>query len=88
MCIPLHIIEQEMLDAHIDREGAREIESIMHAKDPRLVNRAHLKTDRKVLVYYNSSKQNERNEWVYIYINYCGNSGGRRRTHQGCSIGG
>lgn len=62
--IPRQVVTQELLDAHIDRESTRAMERVMKANAPNTINPERLPKGTHVFVYYKSSKQNERNEWI------------------------
>lgn len=62
--IPRSIVSEEILEAHIERESVRALERIMRSKSPDVIDPAQITPGTRVMVFHNSTKHTEPNEWV------------------------
>lgn len=62
--IPACMVSQEMIDAYISHESTRALNRMMTARMPTELTPDVLPAGTPILVFYNSSKQNERAGWI------------------------
>lgn len=64
MGIPQRIVKADILNAHKEQVAVRTLQRLLHSRAPNVVKQELFNKDDPVWVYYKSTKQNERNEWV------------------------
>lgn len=62
------ILSLEFLDAHADNELTRSLEMIMRTRERHIQHHTQLQAGMKVLICYNSYKQNEDNKWINVVV--------------------
>lgn len=62
--IPARVVSQELIDAYISHEATRALNRLLTARIPTELAASKLSPGTRILVYYKSSKQNERDGWI------------------------